>query len=231
MVSPMDQFPDAPDMRSKSASAYEHLKRLAIGGDLRPGRRLSPNDLAYQFQVSITPVRDALVRLAAEGFVRVQANRGYFTKSWSVDEQRDLLGVLAIHYLAALERRGSGLAHARLEALALEEDGDPGRASRSFVERLEGFYGDLVASTGNAVAGAVVRNALDRTRHIRRIDFEDPAARAGTRAALEAVVAAISEGDLIAAIAQSRAHFERMLPRLPRAVARANEEGQKLRFP
>src|SRR3990167_2870445 len=151
----MDPFPDAPDMRSKSASAYEHLKRLAIRGDLRPGRRLSPTDLASHFQVSITPVRDALVRLAAEGFIRVEANRGYFTKPWTVDEQRDLLRIVAMHYVASLEARGGAGAQEGLAGLdqALSGEGaDQARSAGIFVERLEQLHTALVDSTGNVVA-------------------------------------------------------------------------------
>ncbi|WP_332772748.1 GntR family transcriptional regulator [Phenylobacterium sp.] len=230
----MNPIPDAPDMRSKSASAYEHLKRLAIRGDLRPGRRLSSTDLASHFQISITPVRDALVRLEVEGFIRLEANRGYFTKPWTVDEQRDLLRIVAMHLVASLEARGGAAAQEALVGLdqALSGEGaDPAQAAGMFVERQEQLHTALVASTGNVVAGRIVRNALDRTYLIRRIDLEDPAARAATAAALHGVVEAMSRADLIGAIEQSRADINRLAPRLPQAVARANEEGQKLRFP
>src|SRR5688572_19488363 len=73
---------------TKSASAYEYLRRLSAEGRLRPGRRLSPPDLANELQVSQTPIRDALARLAAEGFISGRDGRGYFTKAYTVEEQR-----------------------------------------------------------------------------------------------------------------------------------------------
>jgi len=65
----MDRFTELRDVLGKSASAHDYLKRYAIEGRLRPDRRLIPRDLEEYFGISATPIRDALVRLAAEGFL------------------------------------------------------------------------------------------------------------------------------------------------------------------
>src|SRR5689334_1233539 len=93
---------DQGGLLTKSASAYEHLRRLATEGRLRPDRRLSPPDLAAELRVSVTPVRDALARLAAEGFISGRGGRGFFTKAYTVEEQRSLLQLLIAMGLAAL---------------------------------------------------------------------------------------------------------------------------------
>jgi DNA-binding GntR family transcriptional regulator len=54
----------------------ESIRERIISGQLPPGIRLSQQQLAEELDVSRTPLREALQRLATEGFVTAQANRG-----------------------------------------------------------------------------------------------------------------------------------------------------------
>lgn len=56
---------------SKNAKelVYEAIRNRIVNGDLADGERLSEVPLAERFGVSRTPLRDALARLAAEGYV------------------------------------------------------------------------------------------------------------------------------------------------------------------
>ncbi|MFZ5848504.1 MAG: GntR family transcriptional regulator [Actinomycetota bacterium] len=54
----------------------ENLRERIVTGALAPGVRLSQQQLAEDLQVSRTPLREALQRLATEGLVMGQANRG-----------------------------------------------------------------------------------------------------------------------------------------------------------
>lgn len=54
----------------------ESIRERIISGQLPPGVRLSQQQLAEELEVSRTPLREALQRLATEGFVTAQANRG-----------------------------------------------------------------------------------------------------------------------------------------------------------
>jgi DNA-binding GntR family transcriptional regulator len=55
---------------------YAAIRTRIIDGDLPRGSRLHQEDLAAELGVSRTPVREALRRLAAEGLVQMQTNRG-----------------------------------------------------------------------------------------------------------------------------------------------------------
>ncbi|MDP3749289.1 MAG: GntR family transcriptional regulator [Phenylobacterium sp.] len=234
----MDDFTGSPGVLSKSASAYEHLKRLAIRNQLRPGRRLSPTDLAGHFQISVTPVRDALVRLAAEGFIRAEASRGYFTKPWTVDEQSDLHQLLMILYVSSVELAGPSAGSTISEGFGRLErrvssglDGEPQAAAETYVEDLHLLYSDLANVAGNATVRAIIRNAADRTRLVRRMDLEVLDHRRATIDALRGIAAAVTAGDLVRAIDVSRTHQGQVLSRLPALIARANVEAQRLKFP
>lgn len=54
----------------------ENLRERIVSGQLSPGVRLSQQQLAEELEVSRTPLREALQRLATEGLVVGQANRG-----------------------------------------------------------------------------------------------------------------------------------------------------------
>lgn len=58
------------------AELVEVLRARIISGEVAPGVRLSQHHLAVELNVSRTPLREALQRLATEGFVTNEANRG-----------------------------------------------------------------------------------------------------------------------------------------------------------
>ena len=68
----------------------ESLRDEILRGDFPPGAPLRQEELAGRFQVSRIPVRDALLRLEAQGLVHVYPNRGAFVISLSADEVREI---------------------------------------------------------------------------------------------------------------------------------------------
>ena len=62
--------------RSSGTGAYERLLRAIEEGELVPGSRLREAELAERFQISRTPVREALGRLEAQGLVAHEPHRG-----------------------------------------------------------------------------------------------------------------------------------------------------------
>ena len=57
---------------------YYSLKEQIIQLKLKPGAALSENEMASQFRVSRTPIRESFVRLAQEGLVQVIPQKGTF---------------------------------------------------------------------------------------------------------------------------------------------------------
>ena len=56
---------------------HEEVARLIDGGQFAPGANVGISDLARRFEVSATPVREALARLAAENRLVFHENIGY----------------------------------------------------------------------------------------------------------------------------------------------------------
>ena len=68
----------------------ETLREEILRGSVAPGQALRQEELAERFGVSRLPVRDALLRLEAQGLVHVYPNRGAFVISLSADEVREI---------------------------------------------------------------------------------------------------------------------------------------------
>ena len=64
--------------RSSGALIADHLRRQILAGELVPGQRLTQEDIAAQLGTSRVPVREALVILEHEGWVKMEMHRGGF---------------------------------------------------------------------------------------------------------------------------------------------------------
>ena len=76
----------APNNATKRDAIVDQLRRLILSGELQRGQRLPQDDLASRFSSSITPVREALRALEAEGLVVSEPHRG--TRVAAVDFER-----------------------------------------------------------------------------------------------------------------------------------------------
>ncbi|MGW1902504.1 GntR family transcriptional regulator [Streptomyces hirsutus] len=68
-----------------AGSHYARIRRSILDGQSPPGTVLIPTGLSTQFNVSRTPVREALIRLEQEGLV-TQATRGYVVRTRTPQE-------------------------------------------------------------------------------------------------------------------------------------------------
>ncbi len=69
--------------------AYEAVRNDIIEGVYAPGDRITESKVARTAQVSRTPVREAFLKLEAEGLIRFVPNQGAFVNSLGVDEARE----------------------------------------------------------------------------------------------------------------------------------------------
>jgi DNA-binding GntR family transcriptional regulator len=110
----------AGDAMSKSTDkAYAAIYRALTLGRLRPGEHLAEERLAREIGVSRTPVREALRRLGAEGFVEFMPNQGGKVPSLSVDDVREIFDLRVI-----LESYGASLAARKISKAQLDELAD-----------------------------------------------------------------------------------------------------------
>jgi len=82
--------------KTLSQSIYEHLKESILNKELEPNQRINEKEIADSFQVSRTPVREAVVRLATEGFVEIISHRESLVKEVSYRELKERFQVMGV---------------------------------------------------------------------------------------------------------------------------------------
>lgn len=85
-------LPGRPLMK---VQAYNEIKKFIQQGDLSPGSFLAERQLADRLGMSKTPIRAALVRLEAEGFVTISPQQGIIIRDLSVHEIADMYEIRA----------------------------------------------------------------------------------------------------------------------------------------
>lgn len=75
---------------------YEKIKSDIMSQQLKPGQRLPERALAEKYEVSRTPIRQALQQLASLGLVEFIPYKGAFVKNITLEEYRDIFQVRMI---------------------------------------------------------------------------------------------------------------------------------------
>lgn len=164
---------------------YDRLLEGILDGHFAPGERLYDDELAAWLQVSKTPVKEAVARLADQGLVEVRANKYTRVAEVSGDDLVDVLEMLGA-LLAAVLR---GLPRDSVEA-ARVADRVVGRARRgSCLDFLLEAQLFLDLSANHLAAGSaepLVHRARFLFRHL-GLELDDPRVAPALRAARQAL--------------------------------------------
>jgi DNA-binding GntR family transcriptional regulator len=80
--------------KTLSESVYERIKTAIYHNELKAGQRIYEKEVAKAYNVSTTPVREAFLRLKAEGYITIDAYRRAAVKMVSIRELEDIFDVL-----------------------------------------------------------------------------------------------------------------------------------------
>jgi DNA-binding GntR family transcriptional regulator len=194
---------------TRSEDVYERLREAILTGRARPNERLIEAELADRLQVSRTPIRESLQRLAAEGLV-VSRRRGWVVLEHTSVEIREIYEARA-----ALEGYCARLAAQRATDAQLKEIASlhhPKRNLKSsrqhLVEINDRFHDAILAAAQNERLADMIRR--NRTYYFTfRIaqlysDEEADASIAGH----QAIVRALLQRDANRAEREMRAHID-----------------------
>ncbi len=194
---------------TRSDDVYERLREAILTGRARPNERLIEAELADRLQVSRTPIRESLQRLAAEGLV-VSRRRGWVVLEHTSVEIREIYEARA-----ALEGYCARLVAQRATDAQLKEIASlhhPKRNLKSsrqhLVEINDGFHDAILAAAQNERLADMIRR--NRTYYFTyRIaqlysDEEADASIAGH----QAIVRALLQRDANRAEREMRAHID-----------------------
>jgi len=153
------------ELRSLQQQIHDQLLGRILRRELEPGERISPPEIAAALGVSITPVRDAVNQMAAEGLVTVTPRRGTVVSPISIRDIEELYEIRLMIEPEAAElaaSRASADEIAGVHELAERLEADP-LAGTGRVDDLETYLQEI--ATDAELHAAVVRAA-----HNRRLD-------------------------------------------------------------
>jgi GntR family transcriptional regulator, transcriptional repressor for pyruvate dehydrogenase complex len=221
---PMEKFAPVRDNRSHSDKIIEQITDALLRGDIKPGERLPPErDLALQFSVSRTVVRDAVKNLAGRGILEVRHGSGIyvaadektvFARLDQVNLQDGLLRDL-FEVRKVLETEAASLAAARRTERQVEHlrhiihdarlhAGDPALAS----SRDADFHLTLAKASRNLILVKLMLTVLDLLAPTRERTLSINGRLEQSLREHERIVGAIAASDAAGARAAMLAHLD-----------------------
>lgn len=195
---------------------YDRIRDEILSCVLKPGSLAQENDLAARYQVSKSPVRDALLRLQEQGLVEILPRKGYRIKPISVSDAAEMYEMRLILDRACITRAVDTASDATLAALDRfrEIGGTPDLPS--WIAYNRAFHFALAQAGGNARLARAARDIIeefDRLTYmsISQFDTGGLAALVGEHGAL---IDAMQQRDKRRALALARKHVEESRDRL-----------------
>jgi DNA-binding GntR family transcriptional regulator len=188
--------------KTLNAEVHAELRADILAGRLLPGQRLKLNELGARFGVSLSVVREALIRLGEQGLVQAEPQLGFRVIPLSPDDLRDLTRVRTqIETLALRQAIESGdlawesaalAVHHTLERTPMTIDGER-RVSPAWAATHAAFHRALMAGCGSPRLLAIADELRDSAEVYRqwsgRLGRDENRDVAGEhRALLEAVL-------------------------------------------
>ena len=160
-------------VRTKAEAVYQELRARILDGSIEPASTLNQEALAARLGLSITPLREALRRLEAEGLVRLEAHR---TMTVTPLTRRELNELYAVRlrldpFAAALAAKNAtdeqlteieGIARRRGE-----------RTPQAILQLNRVFHRTVYSASGNLVLIGVLDQLWNRTDRYRLIVLHD----------------------------------------------------------
>jgi DNA-binding GntR family transcriptional regulator len=203
--------PDAAHTRGfRAVKVYEALRKDILELRIPPETLLDETELAARFQLSRSPVREALVRLSSEGLVKVLRNRSTIVAPFDIATVQHHLSATELMYratarLAALNRTAAQLAD--LQAMMKRHlAGFRTLDGLDLIQNNREFHIAIAVAGGNSVFVAWLTSLLDQGQRLMGLYAQDvgPERPETLLDDHRALVAAIAAGDAEGAEAAAR---------------------------
>jgi DNA-binding GntR family transcriptional regulator len=188
----------------------EKIEEQIATGELAPGSSLDEATLVEQHGVSRTPVREALIQLAAEGLIEIRPRRGAVVTSIGPTRLSEMFEVmaeleamcarLAARRMTDTERKALLVAHQACEAARERDDSD------AYFYCNEDFHSAIYAGSHNTFLIEQAHQLQRRLRPYRRLQLRVRNRMGVSFKEHQSVVQAITDGDTEGAAIALRNH-------------------------
>jgi DNA-binding GntR family transcriptional regulator len=204
---------------STAAQVEQDLRDAIIRLDLRPGTRLSEQEIADTFGVSRQPVREALIALVKSRLVAVQPKRGTMVVKISARQMMEARFVRESIETAVARRACTSFDPWMRETiggiLARQIAARDAMDYNRFRREDEQFHMALARGAGCAMAWSVIADIKAHIDRVCNLQLRKPESMAGLIREHEAIMAAVDARDPDRAQAAMQSHLNGILSDLP----------------
>lgn len=160
--------------KTRADDVYDRLKADILDLNLRPGDQLDEDQLASQYGVSRTPVREALRRLSADGLVTLRPRRGAYVSEislreiWEIEQICELIEPFAAK-LAAGRMPPAVIKELRRELDALDIECPQREDFIRYMQLDIQFHRAILDASGNGLMRDMVTHLYRRMNAVRLI--------------------------------------------------------------
>ena len=213
-----------PSEKTRAELAYKLINNDLLAGRLEPSSRLRLNELKLRYGLGLSPLREALLRLASEGMVIAEGQRGFAVAPVSLAELADLTRtrqqIEAIALSEAIARGDANWeadilsAFHRLSRAPLPSSVDDTEAAMNWELRHRAFHDALVAACESPWLLRIHSQLVDHSERYRRLRlFRSPQTTADPARDRDAehreIMQAVLDRNTSKACALMREHLQR----------------------
>lgn len=213
------ELPLVDTSESAATSIEKDLRRQIVELELKPGTRLSEQDIATRLGVSRQPVREALIKLANSRLIEIRPHRGTVVARISAREMTEALFVRQSVEIAVVAKAAQNFdpwERKRIDSLLAEQENDATKLDHAgFREHDEAFHIAIAKGAGVGIAWIAIadmKSHMDRVCNMTMRDEADMVRRVGEH---RAIMAAIDAHDVAGAQAAMAKHLVSILDEMP----------------
>jgi DNA-binding GntR family transcriptional regulator len=206
-----------------ATQVHAALRRAILTMEIRPTAALSEKELSLRYDVSRTPVREALIKLADEGLVDILPQRGTFVapiRMEEVSEAQFIREALEAAVIRSSAERSTPELIARLRALLVAQR----RAAKEkdlegFLQLDEAFHRAFSESIGQSRSWRLIQSVKAQLDRVRFLSLPEPGHLDAMVTQHEAIVRAVEVKDVDQAERVMRGHLREVFRTAQRLLA------------
>lgn len=203
--------------RSRSADVYAMLRSDILSGRLDPDARMTMDDLKRAYDVGLSPLREALMKLTVEGLVVLEEMKGFRVAPVSMDDLLDItrmrkeLEVLGVRL--SMENGGSdweaGIMASLHRLLSAKKINDDGSIDPRWDQLHKEFHRSLVCACNSEWLQRFLDILYDQSDRYRKLSVRYLQMPRDDVSEHRQLAEAVLDHDLDKASALIRGHFDR----------------------
>lgn len=177
-------------------NVYQELKKQIILLDFKPGAVIREREIMKAFDVSRTPVREALMRLEMDGLVRIIPNVGSFVEDVSFQQLKDVFEIRSYLVRLAGQLAAARISEEEIAGIRERIDGIKATQDTKTLIRLDGEIHQIInKSTKNEVLIKILDGLHDQAIRIWAFAGAEGAYWSDLAKELEDITAALEQHD------------------------------------